>query len=154
METQPVDLDQVYRADRLRLTRIAAAITLDRSLAEEIVHDAFVNLHRRNGGIDNPSAHLHRSVINLSLKVLRRRRVAARHLTPPPGVSSIPEIDDTWAAVAKLPPRQRAVVAMRYWEDRSEADIADILGWPLGTVKSTLHRALARLRDELREEHP
>jgi RNA polymerase sigma factor (sigma-70 family) len=62
-----------------------------------------------------------------------------------------PEIDETWAAVSDLPPRERAVVVLRYWQDLSEADIASSLGWPAGTVKSTLHRALKRLREELPE---
>ncbi len=60
-----------------------------------------------------------------------------------------PEIDETWGAVAELPPRERAVIVLRYWLDLSEADIAASLGWPNGTVKSTLHRALRRLREEL-----
>jgi RNA polymerase sigma factor (sigma-70 family) len=51
--------------------------------------------------------------------------------------------------VTKLPVRERAVVVLRYWQDLSEADIANALGWPRGTVKSTLHRALNRLKKEL-----
>jgi RNA polymerase sigma factor (sigma-70 family) len=64
-------------------------------------------------------------------------------------VTNIPEIDETWQAVARLPVRQRAVITLRYWEDLSEADIAQTLAWPAGTVKSTLHRALKRLKEDV-----
>ena len=128
---------------------LATAITLDASLAEEVVQDAFAGLHRRFQDVENPVGYLQRSVVNASIKVLRRRRTAALHRPDRPPVTHIPEIDETWEAVTRLPARQRAVVALRYWEDLSEAEIADSLGWPTGTVKSTLHRALKRLKKEI-----
>jgi RNA polymerase sigma factor (sigma-70 family) len=87
--------------------------------------------------------------VNLSLKVLRRRKVAERYPTPVAGAALEPEIAEAWDAVVRLPPRQRAVVALRYWNDLSEAEIVEYLGWPPGTVKSTLHRALKRLKEEI-----
>jgi RNA polymerase sigma factor (sigma-70 family) len=60
-----------------------------------------------------------------------------------------PEIDETWVAVCRLPFRQRAVLALRFYEDMSEAEIARVLGCRPGTVKSGLHRGLSRLREEL-----
>lgn len=145
-----VSFDELYRVHRSRLIGLATAITLDRSLAEEIVHDAFAGLFAKGDMVINPEGYLQRSVVNLSIKVLRRRRVVAKH---PPGlapVTHIPEIDETWWAVSRLPVRQRAVVTLRYWHDLSEAEIATTLGWPAGTVKSTLHRALKRLKEQLR----
>lgn len=144
-----IDVETMYRRHAVRLTRLATAITLDRSVAEEVVQDAFAGLHRRAATIDRPEAYLQRSVVNLSVKVLRRRRVADRqHLDPPP-LTHLPELDDTWSAVVQLPPRQRAVVALRFWEELSEGEMAEVLGWPAGTIKSTLHRALRRLKEEL-----
>ena len=64
-------------------------------------------------------------------------------------MTDIPEIDETWQAVARLPVRQRAVVTLRFWEDLPEMEIAAALSWPAGTVKSTLHRALKRLKEDL-----
>jgi len=145
----PFDIDGLYRQHRVRLTRLATAITLNHSLAEEVVQDAFAGLYDKRGSVDNPEGYLQRSVVNLSIKILRRRRVAKEH---PPAAAPLtynPEIDETWQAVTQLPPRQRAVVALRYWNDLSEAQIAATLGWPAGTVKSTLHRALKRLKEQL-----
>jgi RNA polymerase sigma factor (sigma-70 family) len=144
-----VDIDRLYRDHRVRLTRLATAITLDRTLAEEVVQDAFAGLHRNATAVTKPLAYLQRSVVNLSIKVLRRRAVASRHTLDPAPVTNVPELDETWDVVTRLPARQRAVVLLRYWEDLSERDIADILGWPAGTVKSTLHRTLRRLKEEL-----
>ena len=70
---------------------------------------------------------------------------------PVASVTVSPEVDDTWQAVAALPARERAVVVLRYWQDMSENEIASTLGWPNGTVKSTLHRALNRLKRELNQ---
>ena len=129
---------------------LAAAITLDRAVAEEVVHDAFVGLQRHAATVDNPVGYLQRSVVNLSVNFIRRRRVAAKHPAAPMPAASSPEVDETWAAVIRLPPRQRAVVAMRFWQDMTINTIADTLGWPAGSVKSTLHRALKRLEEDLK----
>ena len=144
-----LDLDALYRAHRGRLVRLAAAITLDHSIAEEVVQDAFASLQRRRSDIESPVAYLQRSVVNQSISVIRRRHTASRHPVPVAPVAVNPEIDETWGAVTALPARERAVVVLRYWLDLSESDIAASLRWPPGTVKSTLHRALKRLRKDL-----
>lgn len=117
----------LYRLHVDRLTRIAASITLNRALADELVHDAFEGLQRKLDVVDDPVAYLQRSVINLSLNVLRRRRTVRRHPPPPIASTVNPEVDETWVVVCELPPRQRAVVALRYWHDMSESEIARVL---------------------------
>ena len=144
-------VESLYRQHSLRLTRLAAAIVLDREVAQEVMQDAFVGLQRRWSSIENPAGYLQRSVVNLSIKALRRRKVAARYPVSAAPVIQNPEIDETWLAVGKLNPRQRSVVLLRYWEDMSESDIAETLGWRAGTVKSNLHRALALLRKDLEQ---
>lgn len=146
----PSRVAELYRTHRSKLVSLAAAITLDRDVAEEVVQEAFVNLQRRWSGVDDPERYLHRSVVNLSISVIRRRRLIGRHPRPQAPTASAPEVDETWQAVTKLPPRQRAVVVLRFWEDQSVESIAETLGWPAGSVKSTLHRALKRLEEELR----
>ena len=143
------ELTDLYREQAPRLIRVAAAITLNLSLAEDVTQDAFIGLQRRFETVEHPVAYLQRSVVNLSLKVLRRRKVAERYPTPVVDVSFEPEVAEAWVAVVRLPARQRVVVALRYWNDLSEAEIVDYLGWPAGTVKSTLHRALKRLKEEI-----
>jgi DNA-directed RNA polymerase specialized sigma24 family protein len=144
-----LDIDRLFREHHVRLTRLASAITLDRDRAEDIVQDAFSGLQRNAHVVTNPGGYLQRSVVNLSIKVQRRRTTASRYRPDPAPVLGIPEVDETWDAVRRLPARQRAVVALRYWEDLSEAQIAATLDWPLGTVKSTLHRALNTLKQEI-----
>ena len=145
-----VDVAALYVEHRRRLLGVAAAITLDRALAEEIVHDAFAGLQRHAGRVENPVGYLQRSVVNISLKLMRRRRVAARHPAVPELPASTPDIDETWSSVLDLPANQRAVVVLRFWQDMTIDAIAETLGWPAGSVKSTLHRALKQLKEELR----
>jgi RNA polymerase sigma factor (sigma-70 family) len=59
------------------------------------------------------------------------------------------ELVVVWAAIRRLPTRQRAVVVLRYHEDLPELEVARLLQMPVGTVKSTANRALARLRRDL-----
>lgn len=143
-------VDAIYAAQRQRLLGLAAAITLEPGAAEEIVHDAFVGLQRHADRVENPEGYLQRSVINLAIKRVKRRQVAAQYVPGKPIVASTPEIDETWAVVQRLPVKQRAVVLLRYWQDLTVEAIAETLDWPVGTVKSTLHRALRTLEEELR----
>jgi hypothetical protein len=111
--------------------------------------DAFAGLGRHVSTVTNPAAYLQRSVVNLSIRVTRRRATVARQPRGFAPVTNLPDLNETWVAVTKLPARQRAVVALRFWSDMSEVEIANALGWPAGTVKSTLHRALKQLRKDL-----
>jgi RNA polymerase sigma factor (sigma-70 family) len=144
------DLDEIFRNHRRRLVSLAFAITLDAAAAEEVVQDAFVGVHERIASIDDPIGYLQRSVVNLSVSLLRRRRFSThrplRHEEP---AASSPEIEEMWSRVIRLPVKQRAVVVLRFWEDLSIAEIARVLGRPTGSIKSTLHRALRSLREEL-----
>ncbi len=145
-----VDVEALYVAHRARLLGLAAAITLDHAVAEEIVQDAFAGLQRHVDGIDNPVGYLQRSVVNISVNLVRRRQVAARHPAVPALPATTPEVDETWLKVLDLPAKQRAVVLLRFWQDMTIDAIAETLGWPSGSVKSTLHRALKNLKEELK----
>jgi DNA-directed RNA polymerase specialized sigma24 family protein len=145
-----VEIAELFRDNRSRLIGLSTAILLDRELAEEVVQDAFEGLQRNADRVDNAVGYLQRSVVNLSVSTIRRRRVAARHPTPPALPASMPEIGEAWAAVVRLAPKQRAVVVLRFWHDQSIETIAETLGWPAGSVKSTLHRALKQLERELK----
>lgn len=142
---------ELFRDHRYRLVNLAFAITLDAGVADEIVQDAFLGLQRRVGDVDNPVGYLQRSVVNRSVSIIRRRRLANLRAAqaPPPSSASSPEIDEMWSRVQHLPPKQRAVVVLRFWEDLSLAEIARVLRRPSGSVKSTLHRALMTLKEDL-----
>ena len=139
----------LYRTHRLPMIRLATVITGHSGVAEELVHDAFVKVHERWASIENPGGYLRRVVTNLAIGYLRRLR-RERDVAPSTLLQTAdPELDETWRLVRLLPARQRAVLALRFYEDMTEAQIADVLGLRLGTVKSTLHRALARLRRDM-----
>lgn len=144
----PTDRLEVFARERARLVRLAHTITGSNQVAEDIVHDAWLRWSER-GDLVNPGGYLRTVVVNLSRDALRRRDVAARVRHEPPVALGEPELDETWAVVRRLPERYRTVLALRFYEDLPEQQIAELMGVPLGTVKSLLHRGLERLRKEL-----
>lgn len=142
-------MEQLYVDHHRRLRGLAAAITFDQSVADEITQDAFAKLLERDAGVRNPAGYLQRSVINLSITHVRRRQRARR--LPRRRVESAinPDIDSTWAVLGQLSARQRAVVVLRFYEDQTYEQIAFNLDMPVGSVKSTLHRALSALKEKL-----
>lgn len=150
----PESLLALFAASRVEMVRLAHLVTGSNGVAEDVVQEAFVRLRAQWHRVDNPGGYLRTTVVNLARGHLRRRGVERRHaLTERPlddlRLTGDPEIDDTWAAVRRLPPRQRAVLALRFYEDLPLTEIAATLGCRVGTVKSNLHRGLARLRKEL-----
>jgi DNA-directed RNA polymerase specialized sigma24 family protein len=103
----------------------------------------------------DPGPYLRRIVVNLIRSEHRKAKVRALHpiVQPPPSPSHGERVDE-WLSLANalraLPPVRRAVVVLRFYEDRTEQQIADLLDRPLNTVKSDLRRALAQLRDALK----
>jgi RNA polymerase sigma factor (sigma-70 family) len=96
--------------------------------------------------------------VNLSRSYYRRRKVERTYLErhPPagPGADSAPvadlgDRDALWRALAGLPQRQRAALVLRFYEDLSERQIADVLRCPIGTVKSLVSRGLSTLRNRM-----
>jgi len=118
------------------------------------VQTAFAAAYRHRGRIDPPGAeaYLRRAVLNGYLSWWHRGRPRERVTDRPPdrpvvdGASAVDERDAMWSALATLPPRQRAVLVLRYYEDLSEAEIARVLDVTPGTVKSQAAKALASLR--------
>jgi RNA polymerase sigma-70 factor (sigma-E family) len=150
----------LYNAHWNQLVRLAALLTRDVSVAEEIVQDAFVAFHRKWGSISDPGAahaYLRASVVNGSRSALRHRSVEEKYRQPGPPTPAGPEElavrSDTDARVLSalhtLPRRQREVLVLRYYGDLSEADIAQTLGLSRGAVKSHAHRGLASLKAAL-----
>jgi len=142
--------DAFYRSRWHGAVRLGHAIVGSASVAEEIAQEAFLRVYSGWSGIESPDAFLRTVLVNLCRSNLRRAHLERSNVSA--GVSSVlsePELDETWIALRLLPFRQRAVLALRYYGDLSESEIAALLGCRLGTVKSARHRALARLRKEL-----
>ena len=143
------------------LIATAYLVTADRGLAEDCVQEALARMHRRWRRVEplGRVAYANRAVLNAALSWRRRRRVAEVPLLPDDHEhdrAAMPPDDDDLdpqllAALWSLPPRTRAVVVLRFLEDRSEAETAGALGCSLGTVKSTASRGLARLREALQD---
>jgi RNA polymerase sigma-70 factor (sigma-E family) len=142
-----------------RLLRTAYLLTGDRHLAEDLAQTALAKAYRswhRVRCSDNPDAYVRRILVSCDKDRFRKRRVP-EHLTDmPPDVAAVRDdmarVDQREllaAALARLPRRQRAVVVLRYWEDLSEAEVAQTLGCSTGTVKSQAAKALSKLRSVL-----
>ena len=153
-------LVSLYGAQRLSLLRLAVLLTDDRAVAEDVVQDAFVALHRRWGTVDPAAAagYLRTSVVNAVRSLHRRRLVARRHAWVGDLGEGAPadlavlladEHREVVQALRRLPVRQREVLVLRYWSELSEAEIAETLGVARGTVKSSASRGLAALEQEL-----
>lgn len=138
----------LYHREFAGLVRLAMVLVDTPEQAEEVVQDAFAALYLKYRVVGNPLAYVRASVLNGSRKVLRRRRLMRRQ--PPPieehGAMTYNHVVD---AVRRLPVRQRDAILLRYELQLSDAEIGAALHMPVGTVKSTIHRALARLRQEI-----
>ncbi|WP_229073400.1 RNA polymerase sigma factor [Actinoplanes sp. DH11] len=156
-------IDELYRARRLPLVRLAVLMVDDLPTAEDIVQDVFTRLWRRHGtgldALDDPHAYLVSAVMNAARSVLRRRRIARAYLPQRPDPAPAAEDEallgagdrEVIGALSRLTTRQRQVIVLRYWSGLSEREIAGTLRITTGTVKSTAHRALTLLRAELGE---
>ena len=130
-------------------------------MAEEVVQDSFVAVHRRWRRLRDPDralAYLRQTVVNRSRSAIRHRAVVARHAeTSAPGEEPGADARALDAdrrrivldALAALPTRQREVLVLRHYLDLSEAEIADALGISVGSVKTHVSRGVAALRTRL-----
>lgn len=142
------------RADALM--RTAVLLTGRRETAQDLLQTALERLLRHWPTLSgDPEAYLRRTLYNLAADSHRRqgrlqRKLALLRAGADQGPDPIAEVDLRDALVRlllQLPPRQRAALVLRYWEQLSEAETAARLGWPEGTVKSAASRGLRRLRD-------
>lgn len=144
------------------MCRLAYVILGDAALAEEIVMEALLKTFTGWGrlrDLDRVDAYLRRSVVNLCRSKIRRKVIENRvnatihHRDERRAPDWDPERHETsrlvWQAVVALPERQRACVVLRYFEDLPESQIAEVLDCSVGTVKSQLSKARAKLESAL-----
>ena len=152
--TAGAGFDELFAREYAPMVRLAVLLLGNEEEAEEVVQEAFAAVHERWDRLDRPGGYLRRCVVN-RCRDLQRRRLVLRRLrraqAPAPAAEATQELgaDDLFDALAVLAPRRRAAVVLRFYEGRTEAEIAEVLGVRPGTVKSLLHRALAQLREVL-----
>jgi RNA polymerase sigma-70 factor, ECF subfamily len=159
----------LVRLHSLKAVRTAYLITRNQALAEDVVQDAFLRIYERIGSFD-----ITRPFGPWFLRIVVREAIDAARIASPgrearsqdmePILDSLPDLSrgpeqaleqaelrrEVWDALGRLPPKQRAVVVMRYYLDLSEEEMAHELDVSPGTVKSRLHIARQRLRRMLR----
>jgi len=144
----------VFASQYGRLCSLAAALTGDRSQAEDYVMDAFARVWARGLPVSDPTvlaAYVHAAVVNRSKDALRRRGIESRansaYVGRQRGEEAWAEPKDTnlLTAIRTLPARQQAAIVLRYYNDLPEADIGQVLGCTTGTVKSQLAKARRHL---------
>jgi RNA polymerase sigma-70 factor (sigma-E family) len=155
----------LFRIHHRRLVGLAALLVDDRATAEDVVQDAFAGLYQRWWLLRDPdsaTAYLNRAVINRGRDELRHgRRVATLQPRMTPRSGSLnsaerealdhDESEQLWAAVQRLPRRQRQVIVLRYYLDQRESEIAEMLGISSGSVKTHATRGLAALGRSLED---
>lgn len=162
-----VEFEEFLRGQLPGLVRFAAVLTADTYLAQDLTQDALVRAHARWGRIgqlDRPDLYLRRMITNGFLSWRRRWSVRSIHLvadtglldhtTAPDPAVRLAEQDEVVRLLATLPRRQRVVLVLRFYEGRSDEEIAEILGCAAGTVRSHVSRALAGLRERAGVDRP
>jgi RNA polymerase sigma-70 factor (sigma-E family) len=161
-----VEFERFVRREMDGLMRTAFLITWDLADAEDLVQDCLLRVARRwpkVRAMEHSAAYTRRVLVNLALDDSIKRRRRQRELQDGRGAGtdmqdldgavdgrgSLETRDELLRAIGTLPPRQRTVLVLRFFEDLTEAQVAEMLGCSLGTVKSTTARGLARVREAL-----
>ena len=154
------DFDEFVAGNVDDLLRTAYLITWDEGEAEDLVQECLMKVARRWPRIrrlDQPRAYARRIVVNLALdgsrgRARRRGELGSIQAVSPVAIDPLLALDtreELLQALGELPARQRAVLVLRYFNDLTEAQVAEALGCSQGTVKSSASRGLARLREAL-----
>ncbi|HET6168482.1 MAG TPA: SigE family RNA polymerase sigma factor [Marmoricola sp.] len=152
MRTDTVVFDAFVRARLPHLLRFGRALTGDDHAAADLVQDALERTLVKWPRITSadPEGYVRRVMVNRSISVWRKLRRERLTDAPPDGGYDDPRPDAALLdALRQLPPRQRAVIALRYYDDLTEAQTAAVLGCSVGTVKSQASLAMTRLRSLL-----
>lgn len=154
--------DSAFRAfvdaNGATLLHAARLLTGDHHRGEDLVQTVLTRVYLKWGRIDAPLAYARRALVTAHIDASRRRWWGERptEILPEPAadgeLAPSEDRDQLRRLLAQLNPRERAVVVLRYYCDLSEQETAASLGMPIGTVKSTCSRALARMRVELSTE--
>jgi RNA polymerase sigma factor (sigma-70 family) len=146
--TEP-SLEAVYAAEHDGLARLACLLTGSTAVAEDVVHDAFVQIQQRWSTVERPGAYLRVAVINGCRghhRRLRRERASYADLV---STATLPETPLVLDVLARLPCPQRAALVLRFYADWPDDEIAELLGCRRATVRSHVRRGLEAMRKVL-----
>lgn len=149
---EPAGFRDFVTVESPRLLRSARLLTRDWQRAEDLLQTVIVKALPRWEDIRDPVAYLRTAMVRETLRARSRRwtgELPHERVPEVPGHDQMSAADTHLAllgALDTLSPQQRAVIVLRYFDDLSEAESADILGCSVGTVKSQAHRAIAALR--------
>lgn len=158
MEHADADFDEFVRSNLRGLVQTACMIVWDVKEAEDLVQECLLKVARRwarVGAMEDPLAYTRRVLVHLALRQSGRhaRRRAELEATvvdagaESAGLVGLETREELIAALGELPPRQRAVIVLRYFLDLTEPETARALGCSTGTVKSNASKGLAHLRE-------
>ncbi|SFD19813.1 SigE family RNA polymerase sigma factor [Streptomyces aidingensis] len=159
-QVTPLTFTSYVKARGPVLMRTARSLTANPSDAEDLLQTALAKTYVQWERITDQRAldgYVRRALVNTRTSQWRKRRVDEYAVDELPEPEPLPQPDPAevqavreamWQAVRRLPTRQRAMVVLRYYEDLSEARTAELLGVSVGTVKSAVSRALAKLRED------
>ena len=151
-------LADLYLSHEGRARRLAFLLTGNRELAEDIAQEAFVRVASRLSWLRRDDAfepYLRRTVINLCRGHWRKKKTERRYLETQQGTqepstaeTDLGDRDEVWRALQTLSHRQRVALVLRFYEDLTEQQTAEVMSCPVGTVKSLVSRGLKTLREK------
>ena len=136
------------------MVALARVVSNDPGEVEDIVMDAFVETGRRFHALTNPGGYLRTSVINGARRRYRnsttRTRITTLHATSI-ARSDLPEVHENYLddILHSLPEAERTAIVLIYFAGSTHAEVAEVMGCPVGTVKSHVHRAMRKLRQQV-----
>lgn len=149
-------LAELYRRHAAGGLRLAFLLTGSRTAAEDLLHDAFVRVAGRFRHLRFPEAfdaYLRSTIVHLHISQLRKQRSERMYVERERGrhrdVEALPDVavrEELWEALMTLPARQRAAVVLRYYEDLSERQAAEVIGCSLEALRSAVARGMRTLR--------
>jgi RNA polymerase sigma-70 factor (sigma-E family) len=152
----PDSFEEYVTAQGEALLRFAYLVSGDHHLAQDLVQEVLARMHGRWRRVErdgSPGPYVRRAVVREYLSWRRRRSSTERMMAAPPDQPTthappdrVAEQDEAWRLLATLPRAQRAVLVLRFYEDLSDAQIAEVLGCAESTVRVHASRALSRLR--------
>jgi DNA-directed RNA polymerase specialized sigma24 family protein len=148
-QPQSPPIEAIYQTHWVDLVRLGTLLVGSREIAEDVVQDAFIRLHRAQAMPENPRAYLRRAVVNGIIDYRRHQSVEWKFAWDRELVDNLPEIPFLLPHLQRLPERQRDALVLRYYLDLPLKEVAEFIGCSLSTTKSHVHRGLAALKKEI-----